>query len=157
MAEFWQETINLLQPPGSSRQLISKPQLKPELLQKIPFKFLHDVIVSVGILMPAYDRHSIKELQHGAERSHMFQVLKKTKFAPGIFTNEELDRKWDGYDKEKVVCDFVKHGEAGSGLHQCYNRCAVPAGKGCSKPEQAKVLGRRTWCRQYRSERADCM
>jgi hypothetical protein len=47
MAEFWEETIQLLQPPGGSRQLVNKPQLKPELLQKIPFKFLHDVMVSV--------------------------------------------------------------------------------------------------------------
>lgn len=31
------------------------------------------------------------------------QVLKKTKFAPGIFTKEEMDRKWEGYDKDAVV------------------------------------------------------
>lgn len=67
MAEFWQDTINLLQPVGSSRQLISKPQLKPELLQKIPFKFLHDVIVSVRILLPVGGTASIKEPQHRAE------------------------------------------------------------------------------------------
>lgn len=47
MADFWQETIKLLQPAGSSHQLVTKPHLKPELLQKIPFKFLHDVIVAV--------------------------------------------------------------------------------------------------------------
>lgn len=49
MAEFWEETIQLLQPPDITRQLVTKPQLKPELLQKIPFKFLLDVIVAVRI------------------------------------------------------------------------------------------------------------
>jgi hypothetical protein len=37
----------------------------------------------------------------------MVQVLKKTKFAPGMFTSEELDRKWEGYDKDKVVRVFL--------------------------------------------------
>ena len=32
------------------------------------------------------------------------QVLKKTDLASGIFEPHELDKKWDGYDKDKVVC-----------------------------------------------------
>ena len=32
------------------------------------------------------------------------QVLKKTEFASGTFEPHELDKKWDGYDKDRVVC-----------------------------------------------------
>jgi hypothetical protein len=49
MENYWVETINLVQ-PKSGPQLISKPTLKPELLQKVPFKFLHDVITGVRSL-----------------------------------------------------------------------------------------------------------
>jgi hypothetical protein len=47
MSEYWEETIQLLQ-PASGPQLVSKPTLKPDLLQKVPFKFLHDVITAVS-------------------------------------------------------------------------------------------------------------
>ena len=46
MSEYWARTIELLQPVNGP-QLVSKPTLKPELLQKVPFKFLHDVITAV--------------------------------------------------------------------------------------------------------------
>lgn len=46
MAEYWTRTIELLQ-PSEGPQLVVKPTLKPELLQKVPFKFLHDVITAV--------------------------------------------------------------------------------------------------------------
>lgn len=46
MAEFWNDTIALLQPQEGA-QLVTKPTLKPELLQKVPFEFLHDVITAV--------------------------------------------------------------------------------------------------------------
>lgn len=32
------------------------------------------------------------------------QVLKKTGIASGLYTPQELDKKWDGYEKDKVVC-----------------------------------------------------
>lgn len=47
MSAFWQETIELLQ-PAEGPQLVSRPTLKPDLLQKVPFKFLHDVISAVS-------------------------------------------------------------------------------------------------------------
>jgi hypothetical protein len=46
MAPYWEETIALLQPVDGP-QLVVKPTLKPDLLQKVPFKFLHDVITAV--------------------------------------------------------------------------------------------------------------
>lgn len=48
MVDYWEETIQLLQ-PASGNQLVTKPQLKPDLLQKVPFKFLHDVITAVRL------------------------------------------------------------------------------------------------------------
>lgn len=45
--EYWQPTLQMLQPVDGGKQLISKPVLKPDLLQTVPFKFLHDVIVGV--------------------------------------------------------------------------------------------------------------
>ena len=48
MMDYWTETIALLQ-PAQGPQLVSKPTLKPDLLQKVPFKFLHDVIAAVRI------------------------------------------------------------------------------------------------------------
>ena len=51
-------------------------------------------------------------------------MLKKTKFAPGIFSAEELDRKWEGYDKEKVVCGFMKQtGRSEPVLQQMHMAC----------------------------------
>lgn len=75
----------------------------------------------------------------------MVQVLKKTKFAPGMFTKEEMDRKWEGYDKDKAVCGFMKQTHFGS-EPLCLNGCTLPAGKGCIKPKQAEILGRHTEC-----------
>ena len=49
MSDYWEDTIALLQPP-SGQQLVTKPTLKPDLLQKVPFKFLHDVITAVRVL-----------------------------------------------------------------------------------------------------------
>ena len=48
MVDYWEETIQLLQ-PASGNQLVTKPQLKPDLLQKVPFKFLHDVITALRL------------------------------------------------------------------------------------------------------------
>jgi hypothetical protein len=31
------------------------------------------------------------------------QILKKTGFADGLFEPRELDKKWEGYEKDKVV------------------------------------------------------
>jgi TRAF3-interacting protein 1 len=46
MAEYWAPTIEILQ---GETPLVDKPKLKPELLQKPPFRFLHDVITAVRI------------------------------------------------------------------------------------------------------------
>eukprot|EP00892_Ulva_mutabilis_P005386 jgi/Ulvmu1/3219/UM015_0260.1 len=77
MVEYWEETIHLLQ-PATGVQLVTKPHLKPDLLQKVPFKFLHDVITA---------------------------ILKKTNFAAGLYSDQHLDRKWEGFDKDKVGKD----------------------------------------------------
>jgi hypothetical protein len=50
----WQTTVQLLQPINGSKQLIGKPTLKPELLQTVPFKFLHDVIVAVCLALQSW-------------------------------------------------------------------------------------------------------
>ena len=48
MAEYWEQTISLLQPPGHPDPLVKKPKLKPEYLQKPQFKFLVDVVNAVS-------------------------------------------------------------------------------------------------------------
>lgn len=43
---YWQRTQLMLQ--GGDRPLVRRPKLTPALLQKPPFRFLHDVISEVG-------------------------------------------------------------------------------------------------------------
>ncbi len=43
---YWQRTQLMLQ--GSDPPLVRRPKLTPALLQKPPFRFLHDVISEVG-------------------------------------------------------------------------------------------------------------
>lgn len=78
MAEFWAQTIDIIQ---GSQPLIEKPKLKPELLQKPPFRFLHDVVTAVQI---------------------------NTGFAPGLFQGVELDAKALQQDKEGKISYLTK-------------------------------------------------
>src|ERR1700722_17787126 len=53
MADFTAPTISILQP------LIKKPTLKPALLQKPPFRFLHDIVTNLQASPSAFPPPSL--------------------------------------------------------------------------------------------------
>jgi len=77
--EFWKLTQEELQ--GESDPLFSKPKLSEKLLQKPPFRFLHDIVT---------------------------EIQKSTGFAQGLFRDEELDSKAVASDKESKAAYLSK-------------------------------------------------
>ena len=74
------------------------------------------------------------------------QVIRKTKFAQGLYTTEQLDRKWEGFDKDAVVRACAHHSPH-CALHLC-----LPLQKSMHSLRNPSVLGTRS-CAERRIAR----
>lgn len=54
-----------------------------------------------GPSFPPFRDQLLSQREHASNGA--VQILRKTNFATGLYSEQQLDRKWDGYDKEKVV------------------------------------------------------
>ena len=84
MGDYWQATIDVLEP------LVDKPKLSEKLLTKPPFRFLHDVVSAVG---PGCPSAAPQITNTNLRKLNAKQVQRNTGFAPGLFQGDELNGK----------------------------------------------------------------
>lgn len=116
MGDYWDVTIAQLQP------LIAKPTLKPQLLQKPPFRFLHDIVTALmastgfptGLFPQAeLDTEFVKAMDKDQKLAFLARLLTAVQIAVGREVDVSPSKIIAGLEPEKTNSLLVALAEAG--------------------------------------------